>query len=114
MELTPVQTVYAKGIYDNHLPTVVLDHSKEYVLVFVRERSSWVRAMRIFQFAKTFQGWPLIYTDPILTPPPLLPLPPHKKKTLIAYNLVQPSPPFSTQKSCTPESCIHDLKCLVL
>ena len=54
MELTPVQTVYAKGIYDNHLPKVVLNDSKEYVLVSVRERSSWVRAMRIFQFAKTF------------------------------------------------------------
>ena len=54
MELTPVQIVYAKGIYDNHLPKVVLNDSKEYVLVSVRERSSWVRATRIFQFAKTF------------------------------------------------------------
>ena len=56
MELKAVQTVYVKGIYDNHsLPTVVLDHFKEQVLLSVRGCSLWVRAMRILQFGKTLR-----------------------------------------------------------
>ena len=84
MELKAVQTVYVKGIYDNHcLLTVVLDHSKEQVLLSVRERSLWIRSMRIFQFGKTFYGWP--QTKPIFSAEPTPPSAPSARQIIDSH-----------------------------